>query len=101
MKFAHRSQPSLQKLTFSLVIGCSALILSTQFARAQDTPPTPPQARQLRPLLLPLLLLYGVLGESISVGWWMAITATTQTIRQSARMEINCTILTTMPILSA
>ncbi|HZL26486.1 MAG TPA: porin [Acidobacteriaceae bacterium] len=42
MKFAHRSQPSLQKLTFSLVIGCSALTLSTQFARAQDAPPPPP-----------------------------------------------------------
>lgn len=42
MKFAHRSQPSIKKLALSLVIGCSALTLSTQFARAQDAPPAPP-----------------------------------------------------------
>ncbi|HEY5331756.1 MAG TPA: porin [Acidobacteriaceae bacterium] len=52
MKFAHRSQPSLQKLAFSLVIGCSALTLSTQFARAQDAPP-PPAAASTPPAAAP------------------------------------------------
>ena len=53
MKFDHRSQPSLRKLAFSLVVGCSALTLSTQFAGAQDAPPPPPPAAATTPVAAP------------------------------------------------